>query len=969
MGSLKSRRFRIMSAAIVAACLSAGMTPAYAEDAPSPGTSEAPVGPSTQATEPPSSEKSEAAAVKEATSSGAPVVVDSLTTESSVTTAQPDGTVKSEISSEPVRVKEGTTWHQIDTDLKSVDQEGKSRLVPEHVFADVSLAKGGSDVMAYVGDHRGAAVTQKWPFGALPEPVVEGDTATYSEVLPGVDLVQLARPTGVSQVLKVKTREALSDPRVAQMRFFLHADGATVKDRGDGKGLVAVTADGKAALQTAEGQWWDSSWDGSTAAGPGGPGLVYPLSLSLGTEGDQQVQKLGMNGILTAKKLTFPVFVDPDWTTNRDGYTYVDSFWPTMSYWNGGGGSDGSVHVGYLPPEWDYTYGASHVTRGHYQFTTSALAGKKIIKAVMNTTEVWSPSCTARPVTAYATSTVGAGTTWNSQPAWGTKFSTANVAKGNSSSCPGGTVGFDMAAGKNALSTDAQWSVGLKADNESDSLGWKRFSNAASLIVTYDTPPTTPTIYTIDGGLWDGDPYATGSRYVTRFSAPFYKVRSGDPDGAVGGNITVAMKVTQAANGALMFSGTSAPGSPTIGTLFMWQGGSLPDGRYVLSATATDAQGYSSGTMTFIFYVDTTPPKSPTIVAPSSVTSTGTNQGTTTAEPGKTQLDFIIKDGGDYGVDSFIYAVSKVGETVTYPGTMACGTRKGVFVSVCASGNAATVQVGAIDKETVIRAWAFDEAGNVDNDVNSTLPTTYTLTTTGRATLPENLATVTPSGGAEWTNIGVSSAASVPAGNSCTGTVSEAGPDQRLARALNIGASGARAQTSGSAVDTSKAFTVAAWVCPKTTAGLQSIMTQLSGSAMPAARLAILTSGGAPRYSLQAWPSTGTSPDAVVNTNSGITPGTWSYVVGAYDPANRQMRIMVTSGGFVTTWITATSSKDHLASSATQPVVFGDSGTVGSEQFTGQIFRPVMAQGVLMADQLGFLSDSFDLHGEEGLLK
>ena len=966
MGSLKSRRFRIMSAAIVAACLSAGMAPAHAEDAPSPATSETPAAPSQAATESPSLGKAEAAAVKEARSSGAPVVVDSLTTESSLTTAQPDGTVKAEISSEPVRVKEGSAWHQIDTDLKSVDQDGKARLVPEHVFADVSLAKGGSDVMAYVGDHRGAAVTQKWPFGALPEPVVEGDTATYSEVLPGVDLVQLARSAGVSQVLKVKTREALKDPRVAQMRFFLHADGATVKDRGDGKGLVAVTAEGKAALETAEGQWWDSSWEGSSASGPGGPGLMYPLGLSLGAEGGQQVQKLGMSGILSAKKLTFPVFVDPDWTTNRDGYTYVDSFWPTMAYWNGGGGSDGSVHVGYLPPEWDYTYGAAHVTRGHYQFTTSALAGKKIIKAVMNTTEVWSPSCTARPVSAYATTTVGSGTTWNSQPTWGTKFSTANVAKGNSASCPAGTVGFDMGAAKSALSTDAQWSVGLKADDETDSLGWKRFSNAATLTVTYDTPPTTPTIYTIDGGLWDGDPYATGSRYVTRFSAPFYKVRSGDPDGAVGGNITVSMKVTQAANGALMFSGTSAPGSPTIGTFFTWQGGSLPDGRYVLSATATDAQGYSSGTMTFIFYVDTTPPKSPTITPTGGfpVTSTGPNQGSTSAVPGQDTVSFTLGDGGEYGVEKFIYAVTKDGQLTSHPVSMACNTRSGPFVSVCATSNKATIDVSPIDQNTVISAWAVDTAGNVNLLKESTSATTYTLSTGAQAPLPHDLQPVAVSGGAAWADQAVCNSGS-PNVALCPDTA-----DQRSGKVLQFAAAGDRGDVASGAVDTSKAFTSAAWVKPQGGTGIRSVITQVAGSGGPGARLGILPdAANKPQFGLQGWTSATADTRVLNNASGGIQDGEWAYVVSAYDPLNQQLRITVTSGGQVTTWITATAQTRFLASSAAQPVRLGYLSTSTQDQFLGSVYRPVLAQGILTAEQIKNLTSSFNDNGEQGLMR
>ncbi|QTF73191.1 DNRLRE domain-containing protein [Arthrobacter woluwensis] len=584
------------------------------------------------------------------------MVVDSLTTETSVTTAQADGTLQVRVSSEPVRVKEGTTWHQIDTDLKSVDQEGKPRLVPKHVFADVSLAKGGSDVMAYVGDHRGAAVTQKWPFGALPEPVVDGDTATYSEVLPGVDLVQIASSTGVSQVLKVKTREALKDPRVMQMRFFLHVDGATVKDRGDGKGLVAVTADGKAALETAEGQWWDSSWEGSSASGPGGPGLTYPLGLSLSAEGDQQVQKLGMSGILSAKKLTFPVFVDPEWTSTNPGFTYIDSAWPTMSYWNGAGGMDGSVHVGYLRPEDDYTLGKPHTTRGIYQFSTSGVQGRKVIKAVLNVTEVWSYSCTATPVSAWLTTAAGAGTTWNNQPTWQRKLATATVAKGYSPSCPGDKVGFDVSALNGNLSTWSQVTLGLGADHESDPYGWKRFHKAADLIMSYDLPPAAPDMWGMSGGRWVGTPWTASGKYYTRYSAPNFDFFSnGDPDGNKGGNITLAVTVRNSA-GTVVQSGTTAPGSPLAQTHFTWQSGVLSDGSYTVEAFARDQYGLTSGTLKFNFIVDTTPPGAPDIVAPASLggqTVTGsTAQGVGRDDSGvvgKTPYKFGVRYTGKFG--------------------------------------------------------------------------------------------------------------------------------------------------------------------------------------------------------------------------------------------------------------------------------------------------------------------------------
>ncbi|MFD0479756.1 hypothetical protein ACFQ0B_75140 [Nonomuraea thailandensis] len=44
--------------------------------------------------------------------------------------------------------------------------------------------------------------------GALPKPTLSGDTATYPEVMPGVDLQVTADVDGFSHLLVVKSRAA-----------------------------------------------------------------------------------------------------------------------------------------------------------------------------------------------------------------------------------------------------------------------------------------------------------------------------------------------------------------------------------------------------------------------------------------------------------------------------------------------------------------------------------------------------------------------------------------------------------------------------------------------------------------------------------------------------------------------------------------------------------------------------------------
>lgn len=658
--------------------------------------------------------------------------------------------------------------------------------------------------------------------------------------------------------------------------------------------------------------------------------------------------------------------MDPDWNAGESGYTYVDSHWPSVSYWNGGGGSDGSVHVGYLPAEWDYTYGVSHVTRGFYQFSTSALAGKKIIKAVMNTTEVWSPSCTGRAVSAYATSTVGSGTTWGAQPTWGTKFSTVTVAKGNSASCPAGTVGFDMGTAMSALSTDALWSVGLRADNESDSLGWKRFDNDATMVVTYDSYPSTPALWWIDNALYSPAKGQPGAVYYTRLSTPTFHIMSmGDPDGDAGGNLTMYVSVKNSA-GTVVDSGTEGPGSPDYQTLFTWQGTKvLPDGTYTVNSYVKDSQGAASGTQSFAFTIDTTPPKAPKITPVSpGITAVTSTSGSTSAIPGQDAVQLTLSDGGTLGVDKFIYAVTNDGQVTAQPASMACGTANGPYIAVCASSNTATITLSPIDESTTISAWSVDAAGNVNEVKQSTTATTYTLSTGGEAPLPHTLLPVNVSGGAAWTDQTVCAMGS-PDVASCTDPT-----NQRPGKVLNLSVPGAHGDVLTGAVDTSKAFTTAAWVKPQGGTGTQSIMTQVASSGGPGSRLGILAdSNGAPQFALQGWTSSTAEKHVLNNASTGVQDGAWVYVVSAYDPLNKQLRITVSNKAQVTTWVTATSGVPFLASSATQPVRFGYLSASSADQFLGSIYRPIMAQGVLTSTQINNLKVSFDDNGEQGLMK
>ncbi|MBQ1010614.1 hypothetical protein KBX53_06565, partial [Micromonospora sp. M51] len=113
-----------------------------------------------------------------------PVVVSSSRSEYTQVTAQPDGRLRFESGVVPqwTRRPDGT-WVDVDLDL---GRGSDGRVRPAASAAEVAFSGGGTAPLATL-TRDGETLTVGWP-AALPAPVLAGDTATYPEVLPGVDL-------------------------------------------------------------------------------------------------------------------------------------------------------------------------------------------------------------------------------------------------------------------------------------------------------------------------------------------------------------------------------------------------------------------------------------------------------------------------------------------------------------------------------------------------------------------------------------------------------------------------------------------------------------------------------------------------------------------------------------------------------------------------------------------------------------
>ncbi|WP_200309696.1 hypothetical protein, partial [Streptomyces adelaidensis] len=99
--------------------------------------------------------------------------------------ANSDGTFTAQEFAEPVRTWQGGQWADID---ESLVRRTDGTWAPKATTADVTFSAGGEGPFARIRV-AGRELALSWPGGDLPKPVIDGDSATYENVLPDVDLV------------------------------------------------------------------------------------------------------------------------------------------------------------------------------------------------------------------------------------------------------------------------------------------------------------------------------------------------------------------------------------------------------------------------------------------------------------------------------------------------------------------------------------------------------------------------------------------------------------------------------------------------------------------------------------------------------------------------------------------------------------------------------------------------------------
>ncbi|TQS42778.1 RHS repeat-associated core domain-containing protein [Cryptosporangium phraense] len=542
-----------------------------------------------------------------ARATGKRVEVLSRRTDTTQVFANPDGSLTMTANARPVRVKRADgSWDPIDTDL-AAGSDGTVR--PKATSVDLGFSGGGTGPLVTVG-YGGTTLTIDPPkvLGELPTPTLSGDTATYPDVLPGVDLKVTADGQGYSEVLVVKTAEAAANPALQELSFPTSVPGGQVTTDQAGTLQVFGKNKDKPVLVGAAPRMWDSSAAatdsagkprlGGSSKGPRTSKRRKQLTTSV-TAGKVTVRPDA--ALLTGAATQYPVFIDPGVTVNRFLWSLLESDDPNTPYYN----SSLPAVVG------TYNSGATKF-RSLFGMDTKPLNGTHIISANFRIHETDSWSCTATPFQLWDTSAIYSTTTWanytDDTAHWKNLLGTQTTALGGGSSCPAGDVSFPITA-HIQTAANSGWSgtsLGIRAPvaNESNSTYYKEFDNSPVLDVTYNTVPTQPR------GLTITDCYVncTDPRKISATKPQFRTIVK---DGDAGQRVQTEYRVRQGTT--VIASGLSNSG--TNGSWVAWTPSTaLTNGQsYTVSVRGYDGVDYSPWSADATFSIDTTPPVAATV--------------------------------------------------------------------------------------------------------------------------------------------------------------------------------------------------------------------------------------------------------------------------------------------------------------------------------------------------------------------
>ncbi|WP_433260267.1 LamG domain-containing protein [Actinosynnema sp. CS-041913] len=407
--------------------------------------------------------------------------------------ANPSGSLTAVVNAQPVRVRRADGgWVPVDTALRRAD-DGTVSATASPLAARLSGGGHGPLVSAAAGS---AELSLAWP-GPLPAPVLSGDTATYPEVLPGVDLTARLAVDGFDTALVVKNAAAAANPALRRITFRTTTRGLSLRP-GPAGTSVAVAPDGAEVFR--------SGGAGGTAT-----------ALEVGTD-SLAVQSA------PPPDAVYPLVVAPVTTVQAANWTMINERHPDQSYWSHDRAQN--AKVGYVEQAGD----GWERYRSIWTFPMGALQGKHVLRAWFSSYLKHTYSCADSWTDLYVVNSVDPATTWaNHNGSW-----TRYLGGALNSDCH--DTGRYSEWGGDKVTAAAQdatgWgtlTLGLRAGDEGRiNAGWKKFDeNRTALSVEYNSYPKAPDLLSVEGRPCTAAPVYVGT------TTPTLRARPRDEDGQV----------------------------------------------------------------------------------------------------------------------------------------------------------------------------------------------------------------------------------------------------------------------------------------------------------------------------------------------------------------------------------------------------------------------------------------------------
>lgn len=624
--------------------------------------------------------------------------------------AQPDGQMRAQSDTAPARAMRDGTWQPLDETLTGTG----GWFAPRLAAVPVRFSSGGSSDLAQVQTSTGGWVMEKWSEGVLPTAVASGDHVTYPGVFPGVDLRLTATPDGMAEVLIVSSAQAAANPALRSLDFAIQSTSVTgTADE------VTATANG-APVISASPLWWDSSQPGADADSAGA-GEAQRLAFS--QAGPTTV--LDATPAVTDTTATYPVYVDPEWSSALQHDWYDDRAYPNQSYLD-----PSSDSVGY-----GIENGTSYLSRAFYQFQTDQIIGKYVSNASLSVTETWANSCDTTNLELWEYGPGTPGFTWNQEPnAWSQRIDSQPATKG-SSCAAAGALGFkatdaaQYASGHNLSSIQ----LGLRTANESNASTRKHLDWRATLTITYDSYPNTPTQMTVSApprfcGTQSNPAYVNGTVPMT------VQANATDPD--AGQNVGLDLQINNAATGASVITFTTPQQAQGPVVINLGANRFSDATTYTWQTRTTDFTVTSAWTAPCYFVVKNTGPALPSVSSDGTTPPVGTTMKFTFSSPPSEHVKWFSYFWTTSSAATATPPVENTIPLITCNGSTPSLTGAGSVGFVCipagANGSAATVALAPIDDKAVLQVSAYDAAGNVSvSPTNSSVTTTAFPVTSG----------------------------------------------------------------------------------------------------------------------------------------------------------------------------------------------------------------------------------------------